>query len=337
MLTEDSIREQIALNGGRGISISGLSNEDYHQGPGISSSDIKAVINGTIGSWLEDKKNPRKQTPALKLGGAVHCYVLEREQFWLRYCLPEDYPSAPPRNTKEGKDAFASWKEQQEPHVRTELDSYEWQIAFVKWKHPTFKKQVITKEELVICEGISNSIKNHPQIAMIFAEGESEVSLYWIDKETGLLCKCRPDRLNTTFPCIPDLKTCMDGGLDAFEGDITAMDYHVSAYWYLWGAQEVHGFDFQQFVYIPCEKEPPYQVTLYPADEGSVGVGEGLCRAGLIIFDEYYKNLKEGKPIWTGHSQDVKPAGIRPWAFNKLSQVINRHDLQGKGLEKFII
>lgn len=335
-MDEKMIRDVIAANNGKGIAIKGIPIEEYHAGPGISSSDIKKLINGTIAQWLHDKANPEPPTHALWLGNAIHCAVLEPEEFWNRYCREKDTPIAPARNTKEGKDAF-------EEYVRTfykdeypKLSSDQWQSAWIKWKHPKWTKDPISEEDLKICEGIAKSVKAHPMISQMFAEGESEVTLYWVDKETGILCKARPDRLNLSFPCIPDLKSTLDASLDSFENDITVHDYHVSAWWYLWGAKECLEKDLQDFVYVPCEKKEPFLVTFYNADEGSLQVGEGLCRAGLAIYRRYLTEFQTKKDVWTGFSLDPKTASIRPWAFNRLSQIIHAHDLQGMGLEKFV-
>ncbi len=332
-MSEELIREVIEKSGGKGFAMKGISNEDYHAGPGLSSTDIKSLVNGTVAAWEHRKANPEAPTPALRLGNAIHTYILEKDVFWDRYCLMKDSPEAPSRSTKIGKAEWEAFCKSGGGEL--ELTSDEWKAVWIKWRHPDFKKDIISLEDLQIIEGIATSVQNHPLVSQIIAQGESEVTLYWIDQATDILCKARTDRLNKEWPCIPDLKSTEDASLDAFEHSITQYDYHVSAFWYLWGAREVFQFDFLNFVYIPCEKKPPYLVTLYTADEGSLSVGEGIARAGLLIYKRYLDQKKKGE-TWTGHSLDPKAAGIRPYAFNKLSQVIHSHDLQGLGLEKYI-
>lgn len=339
-MDEKIIREVIEKNGGRGFAVKNIPIEEYHTGPGISSSDIKDLVNGTVEAWLYKKKNPKAPTPALILGNAIHTAVLEPDQFSARYCLDIDAPVAPSRSTTEGKAEFKAYKEwfiQKEgiDQMDFTMDADEWRARWMKWRHPSFNKIVLSAEDIKTCWAIAESVKNHPMVSQMFAEGESEVTLYWLDQETDVLCKCRPDRLNQSFPCIPDLKSTASAALDDFENDITTHDYHVSAWWYLWGAKEVFGIDFENFVYIPAEKAEPFQVTFYTADEGSLSVGEGLCRAGLAIYKKYLQESAKGE-TWKGYSLEPKAAGIRPWAFNKLSQVIHSHDLHGMGLEKFV-
>lgn len=148
--------------------------------------------------------------------------ALEPDQFAERYCLDDDAPKAPGRGTKEGKEAWKEWFELKYPDY--ELTSDEWKNEWRKWKHPEFKKVILTKEDIEVCEGIAAAIKAHPMVSQMFLEGESEVTLYWIDKETDIICKARPDRLNQSFPCIPDIKSTTDASLESFEGDITSYD-----------------------------------------------------------------------------------------------------------------
>ena len=332
-LTEEAIRQMIAEHGG--LVLTKITNEEYHDGPGISSSDIKEVVTGTLASWRSKKETKSLPTESQLKGSAIHTHILERDQFWLRYCTEDEYPIAPQRTTKEGKEAFLSWQEET-GKIGVKLESNEWKHEYVKWKFPEFKKEIITDKNLEMIKSIEKSINAHDELKLILEGGESEVSYYWIDEETDILCKARADKLNYDFPCIPDLKSCEDASPEAFEGSITNYLYYVSAHWYLWGAKKVFGFDFQNFVYVPIEKPLPNQVTMYIADEGSLSLGEGLARAGLLILSDYFKSIKENTPIWMGYSKEVKTIGVRPYAFNKLSEVIYKHDLQGRGLEKFI-
>lgn len=319
----------------RGLVLTDISNKEYHEGPGISSSDIKEVINGTLASWIAKKNSKSLPTESQIKGTAIHTYILERDKFWLRYCKESEYPQAPARNTKEGKEAYAKWQNDT-GNTEAKLESDEWKVEYVKWAFPEFTKDIVTDKNLEMLKNIEASIQAHPDLSKLLSQGESEVSYYWIHPKYDLLCKARADKLNYDFPCIPDLKSCLDASPDAFEANISNYDYHVSAFWYLFGAKIVFGYDFENFVYVPIEKDAPHQVTLYPADEGSLSVAEGLCEAGLIIISDYVKTLNEGKTPWTGHSRVIKSLGVKPWAFNKLSQVIHKHDLQGRGLESFI-
>lgn len=344
MYTEELIRQKIAENNGKGVWIEGISNEAYHLIPGFSSSDIKFIINSTIKKWLHRKAKGFRDTPDTILGTMIHTYVLENAHFWERYFREEEAPRAPARNTTIGKDLFKKWSGDNLEILHSQyngaLEPFEWQIEYIKAYHPEFNgKLSVDVGQMKVIEGIAESIKKHVEISKMMnpAHCKSEISMFWIDPETDLLCKCRPDINNFSWPCVLDVKSCQDASLEEFEKDITNRDMHVSAWWYLWGSSMVFDTQYDEFIYIPCEKEEPYEVTYYPADVGSLGVAEGLCRAGLVIFKRYLDGMKTNpETVETGYSRKIKAAGIKPYAFNKLKGVIHRNDLESYGLEKYL-
>ena len=72
----------------------------YFDNVGISNSGL-GLIAKSPAHYQASLQMTRKQTPALQLGSAVHCAVLEPEEFGKRYALAEF-----DRRTKEGKAAY---------------------------------------------------------------------------------------------------------------------------------------------------------------------------------------------------------------------------------------
>ena len=63
--------------------------------------------------------------------------------------------------------------------------------------------------------------------------GIAEASIFWRDKETGLMLKCRPDNFSPEW--VGDLKTAKDVSDKGFFYDFTKFNYHVSGYRYSLG------------------------------------------------------------------------------------------------------
>lgn len=330
MYSEQQIREMISQSQTKGVALKGIPSEIYHTMPGISSSDIKAVLSGSVRKWLHGKQNPVSKY-AFTFGNMIHCYLLENDQFFNRYFTDDQLPKAPGRNTKEGKAIFAEWSdiyfEKFTKEYAGSLSSDQWQDEFAKWQKPELAHMKrVTEQELEVLKGIKENFDKHEIIQKLYCQdkGDSEITMFWIDEETGVLCKCRPDRINWDWPCVLDVKSTMDGDLDAFEGQITELDYEVSAAFYLEGVSKVTGNPIEDFIYTPVEKVAPFEVTYYIADPASIDSGKLLFKAGLEIFKRYFKNPEN----YIGFSKEAKLAGVRPYKLGMLDKVIEKHDLE---------
>ncbi|MGE5046901.1 exodeoxyribonuclease VIII, partial [Yersinia enterocolitica] len=63
-----------------------ISNEDYHSGPGVSKSQLDDVaINPAILTWKKTAPVDTEKLKALDMGTALHCLLLEPEEFDKRF------------------------------------------------------------------------------------------------------------------------------------------------------------------------------------------------------------------------------------------------------------
>lgn len=63
-----------------------ISNEDYHAGPGISKSQLDDIaISPAIYQWRRHAPVDAEKTAALDLGTALHCLLLEPDEFSKRF------------------------------------------------------------------------------------------------------------------------------------------------------------------------------------------------------------------------------------------------------------
>jgi exodeoxyribonuclease VIII len=138
----------------------------------------------------------------------------------------------------------------------------------------------------------------------ILKEGVSEQSLFWIDEETGLLCKCRPDHYNSTAGgvCL-DLKFVKKGGaeIEQFKKDIVNYRYHVQAPWYRMGFMAL-GLPCERFVFGVVEKEPPYLIQCYNAtpamlEQGKMEAEQNLAQFAHCVKTDKWPGLDYGEPV----------------------------------------
>jgi hypothetical protein len=143
-----------------------------------------------------------------------------------------------------------------------------------------------------VLTGVDNSLRAHPKVGPILERSQKEVSLVWIDPDSGLACKARLDILDGKI--IWDLKKCrkisglkweMDGGLN----------YRLQSGHYLNGAEEC-GLDPVAFGFIACEAFPPYEVRAFYSDPDKTETAQAEVKRliGLVkqsVCEDYWPNF----------------------------------------------
>lgn len=261
-------------------------NEEYHRGEGVSKSDLD-LLHSCPQKYRYTKDHPeeREETPALLFGSMVHKYVLEFDDF------DSEYATAPEvdRRTKEGK---ALWSE------------------FAEKLHG---RKAISLEDKAKLEEIRKAVMSDPKIAKLLSgEGETETSYYWTDEKTGLLCKCRPDRVNTELNYLIDLKTTTDASPEAFAKSVYNYRYHVQAAWYMRGYEQATGIKPDGFVFIAVEKTAPYLIAVYLINDIDIELGMEEAEKDLQIL----KNCTESGN-WYGYGGEenkIMTLALPSWA-----------------------
>jgi len=263
---------------------SGISNDDYHGGVGVSKSGLDVLARSPLHYWAKyiDPNRERKEpTPAMKLGTAIHTAVLEPDEFSKRHMVAPVVD----RRTKDGK---ATWEQFVADAEAAGAD-------------------LISAEDFATCQAISQQVRQHPTARKVFANGTPELSAYWTDAETGLLCKCRPDWLG--LPLIVDLKSTEDASAEGFAKSAWNYRYWVQAAWYVDGIEQATGQRPDAFVFAAFEKSAPYACAFYFADEAMLDMGRREYRKQLRVLAECKAADK-----WPGYPTDVLPLGVPAWA-----------------------
>ena len=284
----------------------GISNEDYHAGPGISKSGLDIIHQQSPlhywAAYIDPEREPREETAAFRLGNAIHAAVLEPGEFDHRYALiPEDAPRRPTVTQINAK----------KPSDDTLYAIGWWNDFDAKNENVT----ILSPEEWSVAQKIGANARLHPLAKSIFNEGDAELSVFWTDPETEVLCKCRPDWLISPNPkhVILDLKSTADASPDGFMRSAYNYGYHRAAAWYLDGVEAATGDRPDAFMFLAVEKKAPFAVAYYYADEAMIELGRRECRAALRT---YANCLSSGK--WPGYPEMVVPLGLPRWAETSL-------------------
>lgn len=248
-----------------------ISNAEYRQREGISSSDLKKIAKSPA-HFRYWKDNPQEDTPALLFGRAAHKYVLETYDFFTEFAV------APicDRRTKEGKEIWNKFLEESEG------------------------KDVITEEQFKQIEDMRTAAYATPFVSKLLMNGEKELSFWGVDEDTGLTIKCRPDcltELNGQHILI-DFKTCSDAENIKFCRDSIKFNYDLQLAMYRNILRQNTGHDYT-VVIIAQEKTAPYVTNVFQLSENYLKSGEEVYKEMLRIYKECSETGN-----WWGYMRD---------------------------------
>lgn len=235
----------------------GLSNADYHAGPGISKSQLDTLARSPLHFWakhIAKQQGTRVETAAMRFGTAVHTAILEPEDF-VNWVVMDKVD----RRTKDGKAAAEA----------------------AETRAAARGVRVIDRADHDVVTAIAASVERHPVIGPYLEAGWAELSVYWMDEDTGVLCRCRPDWLTET--AILDVKTTENSSPGSFERSAYQYRYWVQAAYYLDGLA-ANGCDVSRFVFAAVEKEPPFAAMAYTATPSLIDAGRREYKRLLNLY-----------------------------------------------------
>ncbi|ENB3536316.1 TPA: exodeoxyribonuclease VIII [Escherichia coli] len=259
----------------------GISNENYHAGPGVSKSQLDDIADTpALYLWRKNAPVDTTKTKTLDLGTAFHCRVLEPEEFSNRFIVAPEFN----RRTNAGKEE---------------------EKAFLMECAST-GKTVITAEEGRKIELMYQSVMALPLGQwLVESAGHAESSIYWEDPETGILCRCRPDKIIPEFHWIMDVKTTAD--IQRFKTAYYDYRYHVQDAFYSDGYEAQFGVQ-PTFVFLVASTT--IECGRYPVE--IFMMGEEAKLAGQL---EYHRNLRTlADCLNTNEWPAIKTLSLPRWA-----------------------
>lgn len=307
----------------------GISNQDYHGGPGISKSSLDLIRKSPLHFKAAKDAGPRESTPSQQLGTMVHDLVLEPATFWDRYARPFEAPEgalATVEDIKErlkalGVDAPSKAKKDDLKALLAAADPTAVFLddAKTEWAFSVDDKIVVSAEDLAKAEAMAASVMAHPIAGKLFApgSGEPELSCYAVDKKTGVLCRCRPDWWRTDG-IVVDLKTTKDASPEGFARAIHDWGYHKQDPFYtdvMGAAIKQSGSDRaapRAFVFVAVESTRPFAVGVYRLEAESVEIGRREIREDVDTYAAC-----AASDVWPGYGDKIQPIGLPEWRIRR--------------------
>jgi hypothetical protein len=264
----------------------GLDNEAYHKGPGLSHSGLKRLRKSPFHyRELERERDvpPAAPTPQMFNGTLTHCALLEPSQFDVRYVVGPDVD----KRSKE-------WRE------------------FTK-QVPTC--EVITSLQRDAAFRQADALRRLPDVAALLSSGEPEVSAYWIDEATHVLCKCRPDWVSSGWGdsgravMLLDVKTASDASPEGFSKAVANFGYHTQADWYCTGYALATGLEVLGMLFAVVESEYPHACAAYMVDDDALLRARMDNRKALELYARCAANDE-----WPGYPTGIQVITLPRWA-----------------------
>jgi exodeoxyribonuclease VIII len=241
-----------------------ISEDEYHEGPGISRSSLMEFTEEEgrcpYNYWYKYNNNivKKEEKPHFLFGHALHTFFLEPEEFQSRFIIIEKMH----RGTLKYKKLIS------------ELE-------------PTLNgRQIINKEDYKKLQEINKRINEHEIAPLLINNDKAEIekSLYWVDKDSGVLCKSRPDIMINNV--VVDLKSSKDLSYKSFRRDIEKYGYHIQAAMIRDSKEVLLNKKTDIFINLCFEKTAPYLPRIFQIDPVDIDQGQEIYKKAAIYFKE---------------------------------------------------
>lgn len=277
--------------------VENLENELYHAnkeavGSGLLRKMLKSPA--TFQAFYKDLAH-EEETDAMRFGTLVHKAILEPASFLDGYVVEPKFIGF----TKDGRESALS--------ADAKKKKQDWRDGL------PLGTQIVTQDELHDLQGITKSILEHEKASELLKNGKPEISGFYVDKETGVKCRIRPDFLSFDLMALVDIKTCQDCSIEAFSRVIWQRRYDLQLAMYCEGAQAISNKKVEYPIFIAVEKKPPYECAVYTCDDA-------LMEIGLRDYNACLKKLKTCIETndWPRYSQnEILSIGLPNWALKE--------------------
>jgi hypothetical protein len=263
--------------------------EEYGLWPAINHTRLVRMDKSPLNYRIAPDREPSQ---AFALGSLVHTGRLEPDLLKERYVMMPDFANMPGNKDGKGNRSTSSattWCKEKTAEFRKEAEAS--------------GREVITEAQWRQFDGAMAAMKTCPEFVRDINKSETELSIVWNDKRTGLLCKARIDGAMRGKKLI-DLKTCDDsqssGPLgNEFDWRLAKYNYASQAAWYQEGWFVLTG-ERLPFWFAVATVNRPHQCIYAPVGDMTVNWGQNknIERMSKVMQCETEDN-------WPGYESPV--------------------------------
>jgi hypothetical protein len=253
-----------------------MPDEEYFAHSAVSNSDLKKLARSPA-HFKEYKAHPPEPSKAMEAGSALHCAILEPDDFMKRYAILPD--TAPAKPTAAMLAAFEKGSKQQQ----ASLDRIQFWSIF---ERESEGRIIISNEQAAEYLHIGGMVRTHPELSVFFDKGKAEQAVFGLDPVTKTLCKCKPDYLTKVnkYRVMLEVKSTEDARPDPFTRTSFNFGYYQAAAWYT-SVMEWAGLGAPDlYLIVAFERSAPYGLKVYEVPPEAIEYGERRYREALDVY-----------------------------------------------------
>lgn len=260
-----------------------------------------------------ERQNPKKETPALVRGAALHAAVLTPGLFDGLYAVAGPCEAVIPKTNapcKNGGKKAVGGQWWCGTHVKSQVGAVD--------SRTTLPSKVYDD-----CRGMRDKARAHPRIRAVLdgtPADAREVSLVYRHEPTGLLVKARPDLDCAKYDLACDVKTSERNVHPLRKWSISMYEHgwHVQAANHL-AALAANGLKRSSYLHVAISPSPPYGIRAYSLAERALTLGRRILDEQLLRYAQCVQSS-----TWPGLSLDVEDADLPEWCPEYLEEEVLR-------------
>ena len=222
--------------------------------------------------WIRPDREPDEPTPAMVFGTALHCAVLEPDEFPNRYACdidPAEYPLVTIGHLREWiRDKGGNPKGTLKSDVIAQalsMDAFApiFDVAVERHAKQHEGKEILSLDFWTRCADASQALRDEPHVRDILKSGKAEVQMSAKDTDTGVWLGGRLDWVTATRTL--DIKTFTSTRGKSIDRAIADAIYYEAYYrqaFLYTKLRTMNGDSDPDFVIAFVESEPPHEVRL---------------------------------------------------------------------------
>jgi hypothetical protein len=255
--------------------------QEYHNGPEISKSGLDKI---EMSPAHYRHAPPREPTPAMLIGTAIHLAILEPDRFDAEY------------------------------HITSAQDRR--QAAYKEAVEQYGVDRVLLPHDAEHVRALQGVVLGHTKARKLaHAKGHAELSAFAKDPVTGVMVRCRYDRLADAGFAV-DLKKARDVLPRGFANSCARYRYHVQDALYSDMYYWITGERLDEFWFLAIEDQPPYTVIPYRLDDLSIEAGRIAYRRNLNTYAECL-----AADSWPHYEPESELLSVPDWALGDLEEL----------------